>query len=244
MDTISILAAGGMQARMQSLDMLANNLANVETGGYKADKERFSLFISPDASADPVTGADTTLPLIESTWTDTSQGVLRDTFNPLDVAIDGSGMFAIQTPQGVRYTRNGNFRVNAKGALAANDGNPVLARNGKTIALQPGLPVDVDQNGSIQQGGQQIAQIETVQFDPGNLAKTGLNYFIPLNGATSKPASGKIVQGKLEQSNVGSAESAVRLIAIMRQFEMLQKAMTIAGELNQKAIQEVARVAT
>lgn len=229
---------------MQSLEMLANNLANVETGGYKADRERFSLYIGPDASADPATGENATLPLIESIWTDTSQGVLRDTSNPLDVAIDGAGMFVIQTPQGVRYTRNGNFRVNSKGALAAGDGNPVLAKNGGTITLQQGVQVDVDQNGSVQQAGQTVAQIETVQFDPGNLEKTGLNYFVPLKGAAAKPASGKIVQGKLEQSNVGTAESAVRLIAIMRQFETLQKAMTIANELNLRAIQEVAKTAT
>jgi flagellar basal-body rod protein FlgF len=241
MDAISTLAAGGMQARIQSLEMLANNLANAETGGYKADREQFTLYTSPDADADPVR-AGSTLPLIESPWTDISQGVLRDTSNPLDLAIDGSGMFATNTPQGVRYTRNGNFRLNANGALAAADGNPVLAKNGGVITLQPDLPIQVEGDGSVLQGGRTLAQINLVQFDPGALEKVGANYFIPVAGATAKPASGKVAQGKLEQSNVGSAESAVRLVAIMRQFEILQKAANIGNELNRRAIEEVARV--
>ncbi len=243
MDAISTLAAGGMQARMQSLEMLANNLANVETGGYKADREQFSLYTSEDAGSDPVTGANATLPLIERHWTDTSQGALRDTSNPLDLAIDGPGMFAVQTPQGVRYTRNGNFRVTPDGALAAGDGNPLIATAGGKITLQPGLPVEIEPDGAIRQGTRTIGQLQIVQFEAGGADKAGANYFVPAEGAEAKPATGRVVQGKLEQSNVGSAESAVRLVAIMRQFEMLQKAVNIGNELNRKAIEEVARVA-
>jgi len=228
---------------MQSLEMLANNLANVETGGYKADREQFSLYIAPDSATDPSTGDSLVLPLIERHWTDSSQGILRDTANPLDLAIDGAGLFAIQTPQGIRYTRNGNFRLNSKGLLAATDGNAVLARNGSPIQLRPELPVEVDGDGSVQQGGETVAQIELIQFEAGALEKQGSNYFNPVSQAQPKVAAGKIAQGKVEQSNVGAAESSVRLVAIMRQFEMLQKAMNIGNELNRKAIEEVARVA-
>src|SRR5580658_10624895 len=97
MDAISTSAASGMRARMESLEMLANNLANVETGGFKAGREFFSIYTGDDASADPQTGDFQTQPLIETHWTDFSQGNLIDTANPLDVAIDGEGLFAVQT---------------------------------------------------------------------------------------------------------------------------------------------------
>lgn len=242
MDGISISAASGMQARMQSLEMLANNLANIETGGYKADREFYSLYTGTDATTDPQTGDISTLPVIESQWIDQAQGVLRQTSNPLDFAIDGDGMFAVQTPAGVRYTRNGSFRLAQSGALTDFDGNPLRAAGGGQILAQAGFALDVLPDGTVQQNGQMIGQLELASFDPRALSKSGLNYFAPVAGATPKPATGSVVQGKLEQSNVGTAESSVRLVALMRQFEMLQKAMNIGNELNQRAIEEVARV--
>ena len=231
-----------MRARMESLEMLANNLANVETGGYKADREFYSLYTSAEASGDAQTGDTTRLPVIENHWTDLTQGNLRDTANPLDFAIDGEGLFAIQTPGGVRYTRNGSFRISQAGILTAADGSPVRAQGGGQIVLQPGLPVEMLPDGTVQQSGQPAGQSELAAFDSGSANKEGASYFVPLAGATLKPASGAVVQGKLEQSNVGAAESSVRLVAIMRQFEMLQKAASIGNDLNKQAIEQVARV--
>jgi flagellar basal body rod protein FlgG len=242
MDSISISAASGMRARMESLELLANNLANVETGGYKADREFYSLYSSLDATADPLTGEITTLPVIEKHWTDFSQGDFHATGNQLDFAIDGGGLFGINTPRGVRYTRNGNFRIGTGGALTAADGSPVRALGGGQIVLQPGVAVEVLPDGSVQQGGVVSGQMELVSFDPGTFNKAGVNYYAAEPGATAKPGTGTVVQGKLESSNVGAAESAVRLVAILRQFEMLQKAMLIGNDLNRAAIQEVAKV--
>jgi flagellar basal body rod protein FlgG len=229
---------------MESLEMLANNLANVETGGFKADREFFSIYTSGDASADPKTGDVATLPLIQTHWTDLAQGTILNTANPLDFAIDGDGLFAVETHGGVRYTRNGRFRVSAAGVLTTLDGSPVRAQGGGTIQLTPNVPVDVLPDGTIQQSGASAGRIDISTFDRGTLDKSGSNYFVPANNSTAKPATGAVLQGKLEQSNVGAAESAVRLVAIMRQFEMLQKAMNIGNELNRKAIEEVARVAS
>jgi len=244
MDGISTSAASGMRARMESLEMLANNLANVETGGFKADREFFSIYTGDDASSDPQTGDIPTLPLVEAHWTDLSQGNLINTTNPLDFAIDGAGLFAVQTQGGVRYTRNGNFRIGTGGVLTAADGSPVRAQGGGAIQLDPGLPVEVLPDGTVQQSGQPVGQLEVSSFDRGSMDKIGANYFAPLDGVAAKQATGAVLQGKLEQSNVGAAESSVRLVAIMRQFEMLQKAMNIGNELNRKAIEEVAKVAT
>jgi flagellar basal-body rod protein FlgF len=244
MDAISTSAASGMRARMESLEMLANNLANVETGGFKADREFFSIYTGDDASVDPQTGDVPTLPLVESHWTDLSQGNLINTANPLDFAIDGDGLFGIETQSGTRYTRNGTFRIGPNGVLTAPDGSPVRALGGGPIQLQPGLGVEVLPDGTVQQAGQPVGQLELSAFDRRSIDKMGTNYFVPLGGARPTQATGTIRQGKLEQSNVGAAESSVRLVAIMRQFEMLQKAMNIGNELNRKAIEEVARVAT
>ena len=244
MDGISTSAASGMAARMESLEMLANNLANIETGGYKADREFYSLYTGEDASADPQTGDISTLSVIQSQWTDLSQGIMHETSNPLDFAIDGEGLFAVQTANGVRYTRNGNFRLSQTGALTTGDGSPLRAKDGGQLVVQAGVPVEVLADGTVQQAGNVIGQLDIAAFDVGALDKIGLNYFAPTAGAMPKPATGVVLQGKIEQSNVGTAESSVRLVAIMRQFEMLQKAMNIGNELNRRAIEEVARVTT
>lgn len=244
MDAISSAAASGMQARMQSLEMLANNLANIETGGYKADREFYNLYVGEDASTDPLTGDVTTLPVIETQWTDLAQGILRDTSNPLDFAIDGDGLFAVDTAAGLRYTRNGNFRLSQAGALTTGDGNSVRSTDGGQILLQPRVPIEALPDGTIQQAGQVVGQLQLASFDTGALTKEGLNYFAAADGVMPKPATGTILQGKIEQSNVGAAESSIRLVALMRQFEMLQKAMNLGNELNRRAIEEVARVTT
>jgi flagellar basal-body rod protein FlgF len=243
MDSLSISAASGMRARMESLEMLANNLANIETGGFKADREFYSIYIGDDATAKPNSDDLTAQPVIESQWTDHSQGNLRNTSNPMDFAIDGAGFFPIQTATGVKYTRNGSFRLSPAGLLTTSEGNPVVGKNGLPIPLQSNMPVEVTEDGTVSQGGQPVGQFELVSFDANTIQKAGTNSFVPLDGVKPKPANGVIQQGKLEQSNVGAAESSVRLVAIMRQFEMLQKAMNLGNELNRRAIEEVARVA-
>src|SRR5579859_2470972 len=167
MDGISISAASGMKARLESLELLANNLANVETGGYKADREFYSLYTSIDASADPRTGELATLPVIQSHWTDPAQGDFHVTGNPLDFAIDGDGLFAIQTPRGTRYTRNGSFRISATGVLTTIDGGTVRARGGGSIPVDRATPFEVLNDGTVRQGGQTTAQVELVSFKPG-----------------------------------------------------------------------------
>src|SRR5579871_1171642 len=106
MDPLLISAASGMKARMESLDMLANNIANTGTAGFKADREFYGLF-------------EQELPVIERQWTDFSQGMVTPTGNPLNLALSGQGYFALNSPTGVVYTRNGNFQVSKSNQLAA-----------------------------------------------------------------------------------------------------------------------------
>src|SRR5580700_10858369 len=196
MDSISISAASGMRSRMESLDLLANNLANAETAGYKADREFYSVYTSAEASADAFNNF-TTLPVVEKQWTDLSAGDLRPTWNPLDVAADGEGLFAIQTPRGVRYTRDGNFRLSPTGTLTTADGGAVRAQTGLPITLDATLPVEILPDGTVQQGGNPVAKLELTTFAPGSIAKEGANYFVAAQNATGTPATGQVLQGKV-----------------------------------------------
>lgn len=242
MDPITSTAASGMKARLESLEMLANNLANVETGGYKADREFYSLYMSQEAAADPNFDGTGTMPLIETQWTDHSQGTLRDTSNPLDIALDGDGFIAVNTKQGTRYTRNGALRLSSNGVLTASDGSPVRNSEGGNITLKSAQPVDILRDGTIQQAGVTAGKLELASFQNIDLTKMGASYFAATLNAKPKAVTAQVLQGKIEGSNVGPAESAVRLVSILRQFEMLQKAVTIGNEMNRKAIDEIAKV--
>ena len=243
MDTLTISAAGGMRARMESLDMLANNLANTETGGYKSDREFYNLYVSAEAGG-AENGSAATLPVIERPWTDFSQGSLRATGSDLDLALSGKGFFAVDGPSGSLFTRNGSFRVAADGSLVTSEGYAVRTVSGGGIKVQPSGAVVVTADGAVRQNGQTLGSLEIADFaDSSALVKQGASYFH--TAMASQPATAvKVEQGKLESSNVGAAESAVRLVAVMRQFEMLQKAATLGAQMNKQTIEEVARVAS
>src|SRR5271154_5325963 len=111
MDNLSIAAVSGLRSRMSSLDLLANNLANSATSGYKSDREYYGLYTSEDSENGIDGGAGTSLPVVERQWTDFSPGVIETTGNPLDVALNGSGFFAVNGPKGPLYTRSGTLRI-------------------------------------------------------------------------------------------------------------------------------------
>ena len=227
---------------MESLDMLANNIANASTSGYKADREFYSLYAAPEA-AGVISGPDT-LPLIERPWTDFSQGELRPTGNPLDLALVGKGFFSVDGTGGPLYTRDGSFRVSAGGQLVTAEGYAVRGVDGNPIELSSSAPVEISPDGTVVQDGQTAGQIAVVDFaDPAGLSKQGHNYFRPAPELSAAPASAyEVQQGKLENSNASNAEGAIRLVSVMRQFEMLQKAAALGSEMNRKAVEEVARV--
>ena len=244
MDPLTISAASGMRARLESLEMLANNMANASTGGYKTDREFYSLYMSPEAAGGD-TGGAASLPVIERPWTDFSAGALRATGNPLDLALTGSGFFAVDGGAGPLYTRNGAFQLAADGTLVGAQGLPVRQAGGGALRLDPALPASVHPDGTVLQQGRPAGRIEVVNFPDGALAKQGSTYFRAVDAAAApSPATGAVVhQGKLEESNVGAPESAVRLVSLMRQFEMLQKAVAIGSDMNRRALEEVARPA-
>jgi flagellar basal-body rod protein FlgF len=239
MDTFTSMAASGMQARMETLDILANNIANSSAPGFKADREFYGLYASQESSS-----PDTVMPVVERHWTDFSQGALTPSGNPFDFALRGRGFFTAISPNGPVFTRNGSFHVSSAGELVTQEGYKVRAAGGGVIRIDPAKPFTVSAAGAIEQEGQPAGTIEVVDFkDPTALAKGGHGYF-QLGSVDMQPApasAAEIEQGKLESANFQPAESAVRLVGVMRQFEMLQRAVSIGGDMGRRVLDEVAK---
>ena len=220
---------------MESLDMLANNIANANTVGFKTDKEFYTLYQQQ-------------LPLIQRQWTDFSQGTLTPTGNSLDLGLSGQGFFALNSPNGNVYSRSGQFQISKTNQLQTAEGYTLrdVLNNGQPITVDPTQPIDISKDGTVQQNGITAGQIEIggVENPAQALAKLGGSYFIFSRqpAATTPVPATEIHQGTLEQSNVPVADAAVRLVSIMRQFEMLQKAMSVGADMNKQAIEEVAKV--
>ena len=143
------------------------------------------------------------------------------------------------------YTRNGGFHVAANGAVVTADGYPVRSTAGTPLTAQAALKIDISRDGTLTQAGQPIGQLDIADFTgTAGVAKQGGNYFraVDPSAKPSAPAGTTVEQGKLEASNTGTAESAVRLVSIMRQFEMLQKAVLIGNDMSKQAIEQVAKV--
>jgi flagellar basal body rod protein FlgG len=240
MDGLLIAAASGIRSRMESLDLIANNLSNASTAGYKMDRESFSLYRADDVDADWITR----LPLVEKNWVDQTQGNLVHTANPSHVALSGKGFLVAESPAGPLLTRSGNLKLSPEGELQTTEGHRLrnIDDNKKPILLDRSLAWEIDRDGRVLQSGQVVARIETADVsDPQELRKAGSTYFA-FDPAASRPASLEFRQGYLESANVGEAESAVRMVGVLRQFEMLQRALTLGGDMNRRAIEDVARV--
>jgi flagellar basal body rod protein FlgG len=168
------------------------------------------------------------------------------TGNPLNLALSGKGFFALNGPSGTVYTRNGNFQISKTNQIGTSEGYTLrnVLDKGNPMTVDAAEPITIDKDGMVTQGGQQVGQIEVSEIPSAanGLNKLGNSYFSLNLGAASSAQGTEILQGQLEQSNVPVAESAVRLVSVMRQFEMLQKAMNLTSQMNKEAIQEVAKV--
>ncbi len=244
MDALTAAAASGIRARIESLDMLANNLANESAAGFKADQEAYDLYVSPEAADSPEGTNPAILPVVQNRWTDFAQGALLPTGNSMDLALSGKGFFVASTPTGPVYTRGGSLRFSQTGQLETLDGYAIQGSDGKPILLDSSKTIEILPDGNVLQDGQQISRIAVVDFDdPKVLTKRGGNYFRSVSSTTPAPApQAEVRQGQLEKANSDSAHSASRLVTILRQFEALQKALTIGADMNRRAVEEVAKI--
>ena len=243
MDVLSAAAASGMRARLESLDTLANNLANVSAPGFKADREFYNTYLAPEAADSTAGGIGNIMPVVERQWTDLSQGTLTPTGNPLDVALKSNGFFVAISPNGPLLTRDGGFQLSPQGVLQTQDAYPVRGQDGNPIQVDPAKPIEITPDGDVRQDGQTVSRIEIVDTkEPGGLSKHGSNYFQCSSTLLNPATDPQVQQGSLEASNLQPAQSAVRLITVMRQFEMLQRAAAVGADMSRRALDEVAKV--
>ncbi len=237
-------ALSGSIAAMKRMDIISNNLANVNTPGYKKDKMLFESMLAGAVNPPAVPQASTADPILqkENVYVDYGEGSVAQTGNPLDMAIDGDGFFVIQTPQGQAYTRQGNFRLAADGTLVTSDGYPVMGQNG-AIRIQGGQ-VEIDAKGAIMVDGVESGTISIVDFPkPYNLTKSSSAQFLPANQqVVPQAATGSISQGLLEGSNVETITEMARMIETSRYFDACQRVIKGFDDMTGKAANELGRL--
>jgi flagellar basal-body rod protein FlgF len=236
-------AVSGLRAQMDALDMMANNLANVNTTGFKEDNAFFTLLRqSVDQSPEPdQLNSTINQSITAQAAVNPTAGSIRPTNRDLDVAIEGDGFLVAQTTGGTRYTRNGNLRLNDKFVLTTSDGFPVLGIKNQPIVLGSGK-IRIDQDGNVSLDGAPVDRLKVVSFDNiSMLQKEGSSLFAQKPGLNSEqPSNAKISSGYLEQSNVNAVSSIVRMVEMMRHFEALQKSVSLVmNEINQKSIEKL-----
>jgi len=237
-------AASGMLAQVAKMDIITNNLANASSAGYKRDIASFDLSFAVGKQQPGIQLVsqfpDSSPALFMKYNIDFSAGALQRTDNPLDIAIEGSGFFVVQTPNGTKYTRNGNFSRDSQGQLVICDGLPVLGQKGGPILLN-GEKIEINTSGEIYIDGQYIDTLRIADFfKPDVLVKEGNGVFAIIDPTVQEnPAVGaQVRQGFLENSNVSPIAQMAELIETMRGYEAYQKVIQFLdetlGQMNNK----------
>jgi flagellar basal-body rod protein FlgF len=244
MDSGYYAAYAGLLARSQALDVAAGNLANAGTAGYRAERDYFrSAILGPEALDSQLNTTVNAFGVLGGSQLDLGQGALTPTGNPLDLAIEGSGFFAIQTPQGTRYTRDGEFERTQDGTLATQAGEPVLDQKGQPIRIPSGDTI-VGADGVVSVNGPMSGKIGIFGFAAGDaLTAEGANRYAAAEGVQPLAANGAVHQGSLESSNQDVIGGSLQLVLMQRQAEMMQKAVSIfSNDFDKTASEDLPRV--
>lgn len=257
MDSGFYSSFSGFAARMDALDLVANNLANANTTGYKSHHEFYrslAAALSSQPSLIPAGTLNQTMNqsinqfgVLGGSQLDLSQGTLETTGNDTDVALEGAGYLAVLTKNGVRYTRDGNFSLDKDRNLVTKAGDLVLSaqpnRNNKPIQIPSGQ-VSISPDGTVSVNGALLAKLRIEDFASGTqLTPEGNTYLIAPPGAASAPASATVRQGMLESSNSDPVRASIALIDLQRTAQMMERALSIFNnDFNRTAAQDIPRV--
>jgi flagellar basal-body rod protein FlgF len=238
-------AYSGMRAQSDALEILANNLANLNTTGFKEERAFFTLLNQSLNASDQPDNLNTAInrSVMTQTALNSTEGSLSFTNGDLDLAITGNGFLVVDTPQGIRYTRNGNLHRNAQSILTTSEGFTVQGADGKPITLGPGK-IHIGEDGSVSIENKPVNRLKIVAFDDlSGLQKEGNSLFVMKEGKSlAKPSDAKVQSGYLEQSNVNAVSSVVRMVDILRHFEAIQKSVNLLmNDINSKAIERLGR---
>ena len=254
MENASLVGLSRQMALQRELDVVSNNIANLNTTGFKADNVVFQEFLMPGARANQFAGADRQLSFVQdrATWLDLSQGPVEHTGNPLDVAIAGNAFLTVQTPRGERYTRNGALQINAQGQLVTSEGLQVIGQNGP-IVFQPNdrdISIGVDGLISVREGqnttDSQRGKLKLASFDqPQRLQKDGTSTYMAPAGVTPQvPTDARVSQGAIEKSNVKSVMEMTRMVEVTRAYTQIASMLQSQSDTRKSAIDKLAEVPT
>jgi flagellar basal-body rod protein FlgF/flagellar basal-body rod protein FlgG len=237
-------AVAGLVAKMDALNVAASNLANISTTGYKAQKEFYKSMTASLEGHPPRGGLNRAINnfgVMGGVAVSLDNGALQKTGNDLDLAIDGTGFFTIQTAAGVRYTRNGNFTVDSQHQLVTSSGDPVLGTGGP-ITLTSGK-VSISGEGTISQKGGVLAHLQIVDIPGDKLTPEGNSMYTAPVGAEKPVENPHVRQGMIEASNMDPVTGSVQLVMVQRNSQMLQRALQIFNnDFDKTAAEEIARV--
>jgi flagellar basal-body rod protein FlgF/flagellar basal-body rod protein FlgG len=238
-------ACTALMARTQSLETIANNLANVSTSGFRASHNVFSslLITTADAPLSVLNQDANDYGVLSGTQLDTSQGALVRTGNDLDVAMEGPGYLAVQTAAGIQYSRGGSLHISPQSQLVTPSGDAVLGENNRPVTVI-GAPVSISTDGTISIDGAVSGRLKLVEFPPTvQMQNTGSTYYsAPANTATPAKTS-QVRQGSLESSNVNPVTSVIELVSAQREVETMRHVLTlINSDLDKTAAQDLPRI--
>lgn len=249
-------ASNGMVTQQKKLDVISNNLANVNTTGFKKDGvivESFDSVLTQKINDKSIPmnqtiGKMTLGCKVSQVYTDNSQGGVTITDDPYNVAILGNGMFnvGIEDKEGnmqTRYTRDGSFTLTPDGTLMTKEGNYVLGQNGKIVLPQGSNNIRISENGTIFNNNVEIDKLVLTDFEnPESLRKQGNNLYYQTEDTKTNPFEGKLMQGYVESSNVNTVREMVDMISVMRTYEANQKVIQTQDETLRKAVSEVGKL--
>lgn len=246
MDNTILVGLSQQMASMKAMDVIANNLANLSTPGYRREAVQFEKYVAtlPASEAEGGATIDVTFVIDRGVGQNLAPGRLESTGSTLDFAIEGAGYFAVQTPDGERYTRNGHFRFDEQGQVVTQDGYTLLS-DGGAITLQPqdgDLRVGVD--GSLSTALQRLGKLRVVTFaDERALRKAGAGLYEAPVGVNATPApTQRIRQGMIEKSNVEPVIEISRMIEVMRAYQATAELTKAEEDLLKQAIQKLGAV--
>ena len=234
------------------VDVIANNVANVNTNGFKADRSLFEEYLRSPAHEDNFMRSDRRVSFVQdrASFHDFAPGNTEQTKNPLDVTIDGNALFVVQTPAGERYTRDGGFQINNQGQLVTAGGNPVLGSSGPIVFQPTDKEINIAADGSVTvlEGTGRVdavrGKLRVVSFaDAQKLLKEGSNLYSAGTGAAAQPdAASRVQQGYIEKSNVNSVTEMSRMIEVTRTYTQISNLLQQQSDLHKTAIEKLADV--